>query len=198
MEWYEAEVRAMEQARAATPPPCGGVVFYGSSSIRLWTTLAADFPGIEVINSGFGGSTMAACAYFFARLVTPLQPRSLILYAGDNDIGDGHSPEEVLASFHALVNSLNTQVGPIPLGFISIKLSPARWHLRDAIRRANDLIRADLEARPSSYYIDVVPAMLTSDGEPRHELFTEDGLHMNPKGYRLWTEMLLTYRGRLF
>jgi lysophospholipase L1-like esterase len=197
MEWYEAEVRAMEQARAANPPPHGGVVFYGSSSIRLWSSLSADFAGIDVVNSGFGGSTMAACAYFFARLVTPLRPRSLILYAGDNDLGDGRAPEEVFNAYRELVAQLNAQVGPIPLGFISIKLSPARWNLRDAIRRTNELIRAELEMRPSSYYIDIIPPMLDADGKPRQELFAEDGLHLSQEGYRVWTEVIAAYRGPL-
>ena len=196
MEWYEAEVRAMEQARDAAPHQ-GVVVFYGSSSIRLWNSLQEDFKGIDVVNAGFGGSTLAACVYFFDRLVVPYQPRALVLYAGDNDLGDGKSPEEVLESFRALLGKM-TQLGPIPLAFISIKLSPARWHLADAIRRANEMIRQELSARPSSCYIDVVPAMLGSDGKPRPELFTPDGLHLSPAGYRIWTEILLTYRDRIF
>lgn len=197
MEWYEAEVRAMERARAAAPPRCGSVVFYGSSSIRLWSSLKTDFAGIDVVNAGFGGSTMAACAYFFERLVVPYQPRSLILYAGDNDLGDGRSPNDVLTSFRQLMEKIDRQLGPIPVGFISVKPSIARWHLIGAIRSTNDMVRAELAKRPSSIYIDTFSAMLDSHGSPRPELFTEDGLHLSPAGYQLWTQIVMTYRGPL-
>src|SRR5215470_9581276 len=98
MEWYEQEVRELEQAVAVRVNGDRPPVFYGSSSIRLWTTLAEDFDP-RVLNLGFGGSTLEACLYFFARLVPPTHPRSLLLYAGDNDLGDGRSPDDVFATF---------------------------------------------------------------------------------------------------
>ena len=196
MEWYEAEVRGMEQARMAAPPQSGAVVFYGSSSIRLWTSLREDFPGVNVVNTGFGGSTMAACDYFFERLVVPLHPRSLIVYAGDNDLGDGQSPESVLAGFRSLLQKCE-HLGPIPFGFMSIKPSPARWHLLDSIQRTNALIRQEMASHPQSYYVDVYPAMLTETGQPRYELYQPDGLHLSAAGYQLWTEILSTYHDTL-
>ena len=92
MEWYEQEVSAMEQRLRESPPPDGLVVFYGSSSLRMWESLENDFPTIGVLNLAFGGSTMEACAWFFERLVVPSNPRSIVCYAGDNDLGDGRSP----------------------------------------------------------------------------------------------------------
>ena len=191
MDWYEAEVQGIEKTRQDAPPQSGAVVFYGSSSIRLWTSLRSDFPGVDVVNAGFGGSTLAACAAFFERLVVPCQPRSLILYAGDNDLGDGQTPDTVLAWFRALLQKLEP-MGPIPFGFISIKPSPARWYLLDSIRRANALIRQEMSARPHNYYVDVFPAMLNEKGEPRTELYLEDGLHLSAAGYQVWTQILST------
>jgi len=95
MQWYEAEVRDLVSRLAAQSIP-SPVVFYGSSTIRLWTHLAADLRSDRIVNAGFGGSTLEACLYFFDRVVTPLRPASLILYAGDNDLGDGRSPAQVL------------------------------------------------------------------------------------------------------
>src|SRR3954469_1730224 len=141
MEWYEEEVREMERTREplGTPP----VAFYGSSSVRLWETLDDDFPGVGVVNLGFGGSTLAACAHFFARVVPPRRPRSLLVYAGDNDLGDGRSPEDVLASLRDLLRQADALLGPIPRAFLSIKPSPARRHLDGQIRRANALARGE-------------------------------------------------------
>ncbi len=197
MQWYEAEVRAMEHARDSAPPRCGAVVFYGSSSIRLWSSLRDDFCGVNLVNTGFGGSTLAACVYFFDRLVLPYHPHSVVLYAGDNDLGDGKRPENVRDSFRAFLHKMES-LGPIPLGVISIKPSPARWHLRDAIYQTNAMIRQDLLARPSSYYIDIVPAMLNAQGGPRTELYQADGLHLSPEGYQVWTEAVSAYHEYLF
>jgi len=195
MLWYESEVAALERATAGVNggrPP----VFYGSSSIRFWETLAEDFDP-AVLNLGFGGSTLEACDYFFMRLVPPVHPRSLLLYAGDNDLGDGQTVEKVFAVFRALSTKVEDSLGLLPFGFISVKPSPARYAILDRIRRLNDLVRADIEARPSGFYVDVYSAMLDESGKPRHEFFLADGLHLNRAGYRLWGSLLQPFRRRI-
>jgi len=196
VQWYESEVRSLERARKAVNgnrPP----VFYGSSSFRLWDTLAEDFDP-RVLNLGFGGSTLEACDYFFTRLVPPVNPRSLLLYAGDNDLGDGHSVEQVLGWFRSLEDKITSSLGAIPFGFLSVKPSPARFPIIDRIRRLNGRIRREIESHPSAYYVDVFPAMLDRAGRPRAELFLEDGLHLSREGYRLWGRTLEQYRNQIF
>lgn len=197
MEWYEEEVRGLERAHAARPPAPGAVLFYGSSSLRLWGSLADDLRGWPVVNRAFGGSTMAACAHFFERLVPPAHPGSLMIYAGDNDLGDGQRPEQVVASFAALLAKVDAALGPLPLCFMAIKPSPARWNLRERIVAVNEEARRMVLARPRSYYVDVHYPMLSRDGIPRLELFAEDKLHLSPAGYRLWAQIVRTYRGPL-
>ena len=198
MEWYEDEVRTLESSRDPRPEPGRAVAFYGSSSIRLWDRLADDFPGVGLVNLGFGGSTLAACAHFFERLVVPWRPRALVVYAGDNDLGDGRSPEDVLGSFRDLASRAAAHLGPVPFAFLSIKPSPARWHLRDRIERANAMVRAEIEGREARHYVDLAPAMLGDDGRPRPELFAEDGLHLSPEGYRAWRDVLESHRRAIF
>jgi lysophospholipase L1-like esterase len=197
MQWYEAEIRVLERAHIGRVNGNRPPIFYGSSSIRLWDTLAEDFDP-RVLNLGFGGSTLEACDHFFSRLVPPLNPRSLLLYAGDNDLGDGRSAEQVHGWFRSLADKLAGSVGPIPFGFISVKPSPARYSILDRIRRLNDLVRADIESRPSGYYVDVFSAMLDEKGQPRAEYFLEDGLHLNHEGYRLWSHLLEPHRHQIF
>ena len=198
MNWYEAEVRALERSLASQSeqgvrPPA----FYGSSSIRLWDTLAEDV-GPGIVNAGFGGSTLEACDFFFDRLIPPVRPQSLLLYAGDNDLGDGRSPEQVFASFHSLSVRMAASLGRIPFGFISIKPSPARFPIVDRIRRTNAMARQYIECLPSGYYVDVFSTMLTESGSPRTELYQADGLHMNRDGYRLWGEALKPHLHKIF
>jgi lysophospholipase L1-like esterase len=198
MEWYEAEVLELERSVARQGPFENAVAFYGSSTIRLWDTLAQDLANLRAVNLGFGGSTLEACVYFFERLVPVVKPCSLVVYAGDNDLGDGHSPGDVFGMFRALTAKVNQQLDGIEFGFISIKPSPARFGIIDKIRRANELIRNEIESTQRGYFIDVFEAMLDGDGRPRWELFLEDGLHMSRAGYRLWVELLSPFRNRIF
>jgi lysophospholipase L1-like esterase len=196
MQWYEAEVRELERVLAARVNGNHPPVFYGSSSIRLWTTLAEDFDP-RVLNLGFGGSTLEACRYFFARLVPPVHPRSLLLYAGDNDLGDGRDPDTVFADFCALADQVSVTLGAIPFGFVSVKLSPARYTIVDRIRTFNQLVQNEIASRPSTYYVDVFSPMLDESGKPRGELFLPDGLHLSRQGYRLWGRILTRYRDQI-
>jgi lysophospholipase L1-like esterase len=194
MDWYEAEVAELERVPVnGTRPP----VFYGSSSIRLWETLGEDFDP-RVVKVGFGGSTLEACDYFFGRLIPPLKPRSLLLYAGDNDLGDGRSAEQVLGWFRSLAGKVRKTVGAIPFGFLSVKPSPARAAITDRIQRLNELVREEIELDPAAYYVDIFSAMLDRSGKPRSEYFLEDGLHLNREGYRLWSRSLEPYRNQIF
>lgn len=196
MQWYEPEVQDLERTVVARVNGNHPPVFYGSSSIRLWSTLAEDVDP-HVLNLGFGGSTLEACRYFFQRLVPPVHPRSLLLYAGDNDLGDGHSPDATFADFRRLADQVFATLGAIPFGFVSVKISPARYAIGDRIRRFNELVRVEIESRPSGYYVDACPAMLDQSGKPRAELFLADGLHLSRQGYRLWGRLLEGYRDRI-
>ena len=121
----------------------------------------------------------------------------MLLYAGDNDLGDGRSAEWVFGLFRSLAQRVAASFGAIPFGVISVKPSPARFAICDRIRRLNDLIRVDIESRPGGYYVDVFSAMLDDKGKPRREFFLEDGLHLSREGYRLWGRVLEPCRHRI-
>ncbi|MFL6465518.1 MAG: SGNH/GDSL hydrolase family protein [Bryobacteraceae bacterium] len=198
MEWYEAEVRELEKALSQRALPPNPVAFYGSSTIRLWDNLAGDLADTRALNLGFGGSTLEACAYFFERLVLPIKPSSLVVYAGDNDLGDGRKPREVLSFFRALAEKVDRDLGPVEFAFISIKPSPARFELMNRIRKTNRFIQDALAAHPNYYFINVFDAMLDKGGRPQSKLFTDDGLHMSREGYHLWAKLFSPYRNRIF
>ena len=197
MYWYESEVRELERRLANSVHEANPPVFYGSSSFGQWDTLAEDFDP-RILNLGFGGSTLEACDYFFDRLVPPLHPRSLLLYAGDNDLGDGKSADQAFGWFRSLANKAGNLPGSVPFGFVSVKPSPARFAIVDRIRSLNDMVRAEIESLPAGYYVDVFPAMLDRSGSPDRALFLEDGLHLNRSGYRLWAQLLEPYRNKIF
>ena len=103
---WEKDIAAFEASDRTNPPPKGSVLFIGSSSIRLWKSLAADFPDLKVINRGFGGSHIPDTTHFAERIIFPYEPSKIVLYAGDNDIAGGRSPEQVFADFKELVEKV--------------------------------------------------------------------------------------------
>jgi len=169
------------------------VLFIGSSSITLWKSLAEDFPSVKVINRGFGGSQIEDSVDFADRTVFRYGPRLIVFYAVDNDIESGKSPAVVLEDFKRFVALVHQKLPRARIAFISIKPSPARWHLGDKVREANRLIKDFTETDRRLGYIDVFTPMLGKDGKPRAELFVEDRLHMNEAGYTLWRFIIAPY-----
>ena len=183
---WNADIAAFEAADHAQPPPSGAVLFIGSSSIRFWKTLAADFPEVRTINRGFGGSEIADSTFFADRIVAPYHARAIVMYAGDNDIEAGNSPAQVRDDFAAFVRKARAVDPGVPIAFIAIKPSMARKALLPKIREANALVRDYAATQKDVSYLDVFTPMLGSDGQPQSRWFIADGLHMNRKGYVLW------------
>lgn len=186
--WADA-IAKFEEEDKKMPPPKQGVLFLGSSSIRLWD-VKKSFPDMLTVNRGFGGSQICDSTHYADRLVNIHEPRVVVFYAGDNDIAGGKSPEQVRDDFRAFVEKVRGPQPELPIIFLAIKPSIARWKLADEIKEANQLIQDDLEELGNITYVDVWPAMLDEQGEPRKELFADDGLHMNEKGYEVWTELV--------
>lgn len=181
---HEAELLALQQKYANKPT--GNIVFYGSSSIRLWPGLERAFPTLPIENWGFGGSTLREGAHYYARFIAPRAPQSLVVYAGDNDLSLCASPREVWQSLRDLLD----QSGDVPLAFISLKLSPSREYLRHCIEETNERCYQEIAARPNAIWVEVFEPMLNHEGRPRAELFVADALHLSRAGYDLWNSIL--------
>ncbi len=186
---WEQLIRAFEESDRESPPPKGGIVFLGSSSFRRWD-LDRSFPGKGLINRGFGGSQMADALRYLDRIVLPLAPRTLFIYEGDNDIGNGKSPETVEREFRELVSRVHASLPMTKIVFVSVKPSIRRWHLIDKAREANALVRQIAEEDPLVDYIDADRPLLGPDGKPRRDLFVDDELHLNDAGYAIWADLV--------
>jgi lysophospholipase L1-like esterase len=156
----------------------------------MWTTLDRDFPGIPVLNRGFGGSEAGDVARFAERIVVPYKPPVVVFYAGDNDLAAGKTPAQVLAAFQSFVAAIHRELPATRVMFVSIKPSIARWSIVDKMREANRLVRDYTRTDPRLVYVDVFTPMLDTSGQPRRELYLEDGLHMTPAGYAIWRELI--------
>jgi len=183
--WRESLEGFAASDRQSAPAP-GGIVFVGSSSIRLWNDLEREFSTVTIVKRGFGGSRLSDCARYVAQLVLPYKPRLVVVYAGDNDLAEGATPQSVLASYAELVERVREALPETRIAYISIKPSPSREALMPVAVQANELI-ADYSKRQAGLeYIDVYTKMIDAQGRPRAELFLADALHLNAAGYALW------------
>ncbi len=190
---FAKEIEAFEAGDKTNPPPTGAILFIGSSSIRLWTTLAKDFPQHRVINHGFGGSQIIDSVNYAERIVLPYKPRLIVLYAGGNDINAGKTPEQVFTDYRAFVKKVHTTLPKTRIDYISIAPNPARWAQVEKVKAANQLIEAHTKTDDRLTFINVFPKMLGEDGQPRPEIYVDDRLHMNAKGYELWKGIVGPY-----
>jgi lysophospholipase L1-like esterase len=188
---WDAAFNAFAADDAAHPHPPGGVLFVGSSSIRLWNDLEDQFKDMPVvIKRGFGGSQLSDCVKNLNRLVVHYRPRTVLVYAGDNDLASGATPEEVFRRFVALVAGVQRELPDTDIAYISIKPSPSRMALLPQIRKTNALIQTYADAEGKVDFIDVYTPMLDASGKPRAELFRADALHLNADGYALWKRVI--------
>jgi hypothetical protein len=192
-EKWEKEIAAFEEQDRKNPPRKGDIVFIGSSSIRMWKTLAEDFPHHRVVNCGFGGSEVSDSVFFADRVIFPHEPRMIVLYAGGNDINSRKTPERVLSDVKAFVEKVRAKLPNVEIAYISIAGNPARWKQIEDVRKANALVAEYCAQTPKMKFIDVFPAMMGPDGLPKPDIFIADNLHMNAAGYKIWTEVVGKY-----
>jgi len=183
---WGADMARFAAEDAARPPPADPVVFAGSSSFRMWDSLESDFPGMPVLNRGFGGSQVRDLVWHADQVALRYRPRVLLIYAGENDIDSGRSPQQVLADTQVLLERVRTALPDTRIIWVSIKPSPARAAQWPRQREANALVQAWLRTQPGTRYVDVATPMLDSSGQPRGELFIADRLHMDAAGYAIW------------
>jgi hypothetical protein len=187
--WAET-IAKFAEADENEPPPQGGILFVGSSSIRMWK-LEKYFPDLPAINRGFGGSEICDSVFYFDKLVARHKPKVVVFYAGDNDMAGGKNAARVLTDFRSFDKLMKEKLPEARLVYIAIKPSIARWGLAGEMVDANRRIATACETdKRRLRFVDVWQPMLDEDGKPRKELFLKDGLHLNDAGYRLWTKLV--------
>jgi lysophospholipase L1-like esterase len=186
---WEETIQQFERQDRDHPPQPGGLLFVGSSSIRLWD-VEKTLPGRAILNRGFGGSQMSDVLHYLDRIMLVYRPRCVVLYEGDNDIAAGEAAAQVADEFRQLAQRLHQALPDTRLVYLSIKPSLARWHLYGKMQQANQAIAEYCQQHDRCQFVDVSQVMLDAQGQPLKELFVEDGLHMNDEGYRRWSRLV--------
>jgi lysophospholipase L1-like esterase len=187
---WDKEISAFEQQDRITPPAKNGILFTGSSSIRMWKDLPTADSKLPMLNRGFGGSQIPDITRNFDRLIPLYAPKQIVIYSGDNDINSGKTPQQVAQDFQELYGRIKAELPRAHVAFIAIKPSIARWKLREEMALTNQLIRQFLASEKRTAYVDIWPGMLGPDGTPNPAYYLSDGLHMTTEGYAVWEKAL--------
>ena len=190
-ERWDKVIGKFVEADAAKPPTQGGILFVGSSSIRMWDT-ERWFPKLNTLNRGFGGSWIQDSIHHAEKIVFPYAPKSIVLYAGDNDVSGGLKATAVFEDYVRFADQVHERLPKTEIIFIAIKPSIKRWNLWPEMKAANDLVAKRCQDQPLERFADIAPLMLGADGVPDRKFFIKDGLHMTDAGYEAWSELLRT------
>lgn len=195
---FESDVRALESQLAQISNQNQAAAFYGSSTFKLWGDMRQSLSHINTVNLGFGGATLEACVYYFERLVLAQQPKSLVLYLGDNDIGNRQSYNQITEHYIQLLEKVDQHFTDLPVAIVSVKPSPARMKHHQEIIEVNKLLERLAFTRPNTVYIDIYSAFIKQDNSLKTELFCDDELHLNKKGYEVLSQHILAFENFIF
>lgn len=187
---WQKEIDAFTETDRRQTPPKDAVLFVGSSSFRMWASLRRDFPHLNIVNRGFGGSHFEDVIHYAPNVILPYNPKIVVVYVGDNDITAGKSVERVFGDYKTLVGIVHKSFPKARIVFVSIKPSPARQQFWTKFKQLNELVRAETAKDKRLLYSDIWTPMLTESGAPREELYVGDKIHMKPEGYKIWREVL--------
>jgi lysophospholipase L1-like esterase len=192
---YAEDIQAFKKQDSTDFPKPKGILFIGSSSFTNWKDVQEYFPSRRVINRGFGGATLPDVIRYADDIIFPYNPKQIIIYCGENDLAshDSITPAIVFQRFKELYSIIRSKLPKVPIVYIGMKPSPSRRNIFGKVMVANGSIRDFLNERPGDFFIDVYYPMLLKNSEPNGALFTEDSLHMNADGYKLWKSLLEPY-----
>jgi lysophospholipase L1-like esterase len=187
---FEYDISRFEEMDLLDPPSDSAVMFLGSSSVRLWSTLEEDFPEIEVLSRGFGGSKTTDMLHYFDRLFGMARPAAIVYFCGNNDLVRGVSPDSVVTNIGLFLDRVSEELPGTHVYVLSLKASISQIRSLEDVKRTNRILEDRLKRYTNATYVDVIHTMLDGDGQPVEAIFSPDNNHMNREGYHRWTEVL--------
>lgn len=189
---FWSDIQAFKKQDSINMPAKQQILFVGSSSFTNWKDVQSYFPSYPIINRGFGGSLLTDLIRYADEIIFPYQPRQIVIYCGENDLAaaDSVTGAMVFRRFEQLFEMIRSKSPAVPVAFISLKPSPSRWNLKDKMIDANNMIESFLKEKKTSVFIDVYHQMLDTDSKPIRNIFLEDNLHINAKGYAIWRKLI--------
>lgn len=192
---FRKEINTFKKQDSIAFPAKKQILFVGSSSFTKWTNVQEYFPQYKIINRGFGGSVLLDVIRYTDEIITPYKAKQIVIYCGENDIAssDTVTAAIVLQRVENLFAAIRKKQKKVEIDFVSIKPSPSRAKFRNTVEQSNKLIEAFIAKQHHAKFINVFDAMLNKDGTIIQEIFLQDNLHMNEKGYAIWQKIIEPY-----
>jgi lysophospholipase L1-like esterase len=189
---YYNDIQEFKKMDSTVFPAPNSILFIGSSSFTMWRDVQEYFPEFSIINRGFGGSTLLDQIRYVEDVVYPYKPKQILIYCGENDLASSDSVDGkmVLERFQRLYKLIRAKLPKVHIAYVSMKPSPSRQLLLPKMRDGNSRIQEFLKKQDNTAYIDVYKEMIDAEGKPIAELFLDDNLHMNKKGYAIWKKAI--------
>jgi lysophospholipase L1-like esterase len=189
---WEPDIAKFELVDQTKSYPDDAVLFAGSSSIKLWETINKDMLPYNVIQRGYGGAKLSDFAVYADRIIYPHPCQAIVLFVGNDITGskDDKTPQQVANLFRRTLYIIRRKYIDIPVFWISITPTEARWQVWPEIKKANGLIKNICYNHRNTYYINTEQSFLGANGLPRAELFQKDKLHLNQEGYKIWAGII--------
>ncbi|WP_082037914.1 GDSL-type esterase/lipase family protein [Flavihumibacter solisilvae] len=192
---FANDIREFKKMDSISAPPQNAILFIGSSSFTLWKDVADYFPGHTIVNRGFGGSQLTDVIRYSNDIIVPYRPAQVVIYCGENDISssDAIAATTVVKRFEQLYSIIRNRFPGAGIVYVSMKPSPSRKKFMPKMVEANARIRHFLQGKRNTAFIDVYSKMLDRNGEPLKDIYLDDSLHMNAKGYAIWQKEIKPY-----
>ena len=190
---WDSDVAALERLNEVETHPHDSILFVGSSSIRLWKTIASDLAPYHPIRRGFGGAKISDVLVHLPRLISNCHFQSIVFFVGGNDVWgneDDKDPTEIGACAGALIRQVRQAHAQLPIFFIEITPSPRREQLDARERGLNAALREACNDAENVHFIETREAFLNESGQRTAKWFADDQLHLNAAGYRRWAELI--------
>jgi lysophospholipase L1-like esterase len=190
---WENDIKNFEQLDKSEKYQKDAILFAGSSSIRLWTSLEKDMAPYHIIQRGYGGARLSDFAVYASRIIDPHPCKAIVLFVANDITGSDQDKkhEEVAGLFRHVLKTIRKSHPTTPVFWIEITPTASRWKVWSEIQKANALIKNICDKGKNTYFITTSYAFLNEQGLPKDELFREDQLHLTEKGYAVWTEIIL-------
>lgn len=189
---WESDIEKFEQLDVTKSYPSDAILFAGSSSIRLWSTIGKDMTPYNVIQRGYGGAKLSDFAVYADRIIYPHPCKAIVIFIANDISGNENdkSPLEVSQLFRKTLYIIRRKFVDTPVFWISVTPTPSRWAVWPEIKEANGMIKEICESHRNTYFIDTEKYFFNSSGLPRSELFIEDKMHLNTEGYKIWSGII--------
>ena len=189
---FKKEILEFKRQDSLSFPPSNAILFVGSSSFTKWADVSSYFPSHVIINRGFGGSTLLDVIHYKKDIISPYNPKQIVIYCGENDIAsfDAISGKIVLKRFKKLYKDIRKEFPKISIVYVSMKPSPSRWEMKERLVDGNIRIKKFIEREDNTVYLSVWEKMLDANKNPNPTIFLKDQLHMNAEGYLIWQKII--------